>query len=190
MPPINKAEFALLNFDRARVLSRICIASSRVGATIKARQWRGPADCSSSAILWSKGSTNAAVLPEPVCDRPTQSRPSIAAGISALWMGVGVVKPCVVTPRRTASFKPRSSKFVKSWGIFHLARVVERGVGRQGKGCKTPAGTARRNKKGNDHSRKLPAADTGSAVREFDKPRKTVFPKKNRQQVSPALIAV
>jgi hypothetical protein len=38
----------------------------------------------------SSGSMNAAVFPEPVLAEPHTSRPPIASGTTADWMGVGV----------------------------------------------------------------------------------------------------
>lgn len=37
------------------------------------------------------GSTNAAVLPDPVIELATTSRPDIITGIANCWIGVGVV---------------------------------------------------------------------------------------------------
>ena len=36
------------------------------------------------------GSANAAVLPVPVCARPTTSRPASSGGMVAAWIGEGV----------------------------------------------------------------------------------------------------
>lgn len=40
------------------------------------------------------GSRKARVLPEPVAEMPTMSRPSSAMGQPCDWMGVGELKPC------------------------------------------------------------------------------------------------
>lgn len=40
------------------------------------------------------GSRKARVLPEPVAEMPTISRPSSAMGQPCDWMGVGELKPC------------------------------------------------------------------------------------------------
>jgi hypothetical protein len=39
---------------------------------------------------WIDGSTNAAVLPVPVCAIPSRSLPSSRIGIDCAWIGVGV----------------------------------------------------------------------------------------------------
>src|SRR5262249_5598537 len=72
----------------------ICSASSRVGARINARTCPvGP--CRSRCKI---GSTNAAVLPVPVCASPNTSQPCSTGGMACCWMGVGIVYPSAWTP--------------------------------------------------------------------------------------------
>ena len=71
--------------------SATCWASSRVGTSTRPRgAWPtarpGPPDPASRA---SMGSPNASVLPEPVCARPSTSRPSIASGSARAWIANG-----------------------------------------------------------------------------------------------------
>ena len=77
-------------------VSWICMASSRVGLKTMARM-------PGNAVLlglrsrcdWRMGSTNASVLPVPVCAVATKSRPSSAGSMASSWMGVGWTKPCL-----------------------------------------------------------------------------------------------
>ncbi|MNT32980.1 hypothetical protein D3C72_1688880 [compost metagenome] len=94
------------------VLVVTCRASSRVGVSTSIFGWaalkrgRSPRArdaciswfgvlpavlCSALASLCSDGSMKAAVLPEPVCDETSRSRPSIAAGIACDCTAVGAV---------------------------------------------------------------------------------------------------
>ena len=71
--------------------SATCWASSRVGTSTRPRgAWPtappGPPDPASRV---SMGSPNASVLPEPVCARPSTSRPSIASGSARAWIANG-----------------------------------------------------------------------------------------------------
>jgi hypothetical protein len=54
------------------------------------------------------GMAKAAVLPLPVCARPTTSSPLRSAGSASAWMGVGVSHPWSVTAFRTCSETGRS----------------------------------------------------------------------------------
>ena len=45
------------------------------------------------------GRRKASVLPEPVAEMPTMSRPRSAMGQPCDWMGVGVAKPCIGVAR-------------------------------------------------------------------------------------------
>src|SRR5205085_2398596 len=71
------------------------------------------------------GSVKAAVLPEPVSARPIRSRPVIAAGITAAWIGVGCSKPTRRTQRRIDWLSPSDSKSfsVVSTGCCGMANV-------------------------------------------------------------------
>ena len=69
------------------IASATCIASSRVGTSTSADGcFRS---LPPSAMRWSIGSANAAVLPVPVAAWPIRSRPVSSAGIASAWMGVG-----------------------------------------------------------------------------------------------------
>ena len=50
----------------------------------------------------------ASVLPEPVWPRPNMSRPAIASGSVAVWMGNGAVIPADFNAGRMAECTPRS----------------------------------------------------------------------------------
>src|SRR5262245_13922875 len=54
------------------------------------------------------GSANAAVLPVPVCARPSRSRPASTWGIARAWIGVGVSYPCAATAWATRGLNPSS----------------------------------------------------------------------------------
>ena len=54
------------------------------------RQCVGRTRLPASTRRWIDGSTNAAVLPVPVCAMPSRSRPSSTVGIACAWIGVGV----------------------------------------------------------------------------------------------------
>ena len=74
-------------------LSPIWAASSRVGVRIRqriGRPWRAGAGML-AARRCRIGSANAAVLPVPVCARPSKSRPARTNGIALAWIGVGSV---------------------------------------------------------------------------------------------------
>jgi hypothetical protein len=57
----------------------------------------------------SMGTTNAAVLPDPVRAIPTTSFPSRIAGIALRWIGVGRLYPFRLMPRRMAELSPNVS---------------------------------------------------------------------------------
>ncbi len=83
-----------------RTLSPICAASSRVGARISTRGRIGEAAPGCVTRCCRIGSTNAAVLPVPVCAHPSRSRPARRCGIDFACTGVGVVYPSSATARR------------------------------------------------------------------------------------------
>jgi hypothetical protein len=62
-------------------------ASTRTRGELVRRELRGGGAV--RAIRSRAGSTNAAVLPVPVCAAPMTSRPPISAGIACAWIGVG-----------------------------------------------------------------------------------------------------
>ena len=98
--------------DRTRVYlpsfensSWIWRASSRVGATTSARgprRWPLPVRRCSRI-----GRAKAAVLPVPVCARPSTSLPSRTAGMALRWIGRASLKPSSCTPRSTWASRPK-----------------------------------------------------------------------------------
>ena len=60
-----------------------------------------------AASCSSNGSTNAAVLPVPVCATPMTSRPDRITGMAFAWIGVGSTYP--FSFRACESFEPRPS---------------------------------------------------------------------------------
>ena len=56
------------------------------------------------------GMQNAAVLPEPVSDCPTTSRPAIISGIAAAWIGAASVNPSRATASSTPGERPSAAK--------------------------------------------------------------------------------
>lgn len=78
-----------------------------VGVTMRARGiLRGP-----SISLLRMGRMNAAVLPVPVCAVPITSRPRIAAGMAASWIGVAVSYPARLIPFIRRESRLNCSKF-------------------------------------------------------------------------------
>src|SRR5215208_1445312 len=90
----------------------------------------------------------AAVLPLPVCARPTPSPPSKSAGKANAWMGVGVAQPLSATALWTCSYKGRSAKEIfwtsdivlammwcfLSIGVVATIRTIRRGLPLNGRG--------------------------------------------------------
>ena len=87
-PPMMSATLSLWFLPYLSKLSSTCAASSRVGSRISVRGMRARARPCSSMV--SIGSTNAAVLPVPVCAMPSTSRRASTWGIACSWIGVGV----------------------------------------------------------------------------------------------------
>jgi hypothetical protein len=61
---------------------------------------------SSSCTSCRMGSTNAAVLPEPVSAAPQTSPPPRMAGSASSWMAVGRSQPWCCTPRSSCGHSP------------------------------------------------------------------------------------
>lgn len=97
-PPTISAKRTSVNFASCRPISSHCAASSRVGVSTSTRvaamrRWR----CTRRS---SAGSRKAAVLPLPVTADAQMSTPRSAAGITAVWMGVGETNPSSHTALR------------------------------------------------------------------------------------------
>src|SRR5215212_11196431 len=56
------------------------------------------------------GTPKASVLPEPVGDFASTSRPASTSGTTALWIGKGLSKPRASSAPATAEETPRSAK--------------------------------------------------------------------------------
>ena len=80
-------------------------ASSRVGQRMST--------CTAfkfGSVFSIAGIANAAVLPEPVCDWPTTSRPLISTGIASAWMGAAFSKPSLSMAFRISGGKAEFGK--------------------------------------------------------------------------------
>ena len=107
----------------AAILSKVSwiwMASSRVGLRINARM---PCAAARLARRWIKGSTNASVLPVPVCAVATRSVPASAGSMAWACTGVGSVKPCLF---EIALQESREGEFRES---FHLVLFLRRRTG-------------------------------------------------------------
>src|SRR5436190_21158473 len=85
------------------ISSDTCTANSRVGHRIRICVARN------SALTFSiAGAAKATVLPEPVWDWPTTSRPAIKTGIDSAWMGEACSKPSLSMALRILGERPSS----------------------------------------------------------------------------------
>ena len=110
-PPSTSTVETRIEPASSRITSSICTASSRVGARISACVLRGSRRPSSLARPARIGSTNAAVLPEPVWAMPRMSRPASCGGMAFTWIGVGTLKPAFSRPLTRPAERPSSVKF-------------------------------------------------------------------------------
>src|SRR5271165_3068970 len=99
-------------------VSLIWMASSLVGLRITALT--PPAGF--LARIWSIGTTNARVLPVPVCAVATMSRPSRAGGMDCACTGVGVTKPCLPKLLRRTELNDNSEKVFIKKVVFACVR--------------------------------------------------------------------
>src|SRR5919198_1478187 len=88
-----------------RISSTICCASSRVGASTSPEGRGSPA-----SIRSTSGTANAIVLPDPVGDLTSTSRPARASGKTRLWTGKASVIPPLSSASTTGRDAPRASK--------------------------------------------------------------------------------
>ena len=91
MPPTMRRTLSWAVCASGVSVSLTCMASSRVGTRTR------PSGRLTSALRplrrVSIARPNARVLPEPVCPRPRMSRPAMASGSVATWMGKGDSMP-------------------------------------------------------------------------------------------------
>ncbi len=83
--------------------SETCTASSRVGQRMST--------CTAfrfGSVFSMAGMANAAVLPEPVCDWPTTSRPLMSTGMASAWIGAAFSKPSLSMAFRISAERPSS----------------------------------------------------------------------------------
>ena len=108
VPPYTTLVFRCLARAMSTRSSFTCCASSRVGTRINA------AGCfvSSGESCSTIGMANPSVLPEPVCDLASVSRPDVASWITITWIGKGSWMPRLARVSITASDTPRSLKDV------------------------------------------------------------------------------
>ena len=85
-----------------------------------ARDWRRPAWLASRA---SSGRPKARVLPDPVCARPSTSRPASASGRARAWMAKGALMPCSASAATRGPGRPSSAK-VAAAGAGALSAAV------------------------------------------------------------------
>ena len=114
-PPYTAAAFRWVYAAKASQCSTIWAASSRVGASTRARVL--PRGLSIRACRM--GRRNAAVFPLPVAAAAMTSRPCIRGGMAFCWMGVGVVNPNLVRAWRSLGF---SSNFVNGIVLYYFLR--------------------------------------------------------------------
>ncbi len=88
--------------------SLTCWASSRVDTRTRASGRL--ASARRPAVLASRASPKASVLPDPVRARPSTSRPASASGRVAAWIGKGSLTPRPVIVSTSAGGSPRASK--------------------------------------------------------------------------------
>ena len=88
-----------------RMSSTIWVASSRVGARIRAAGRRLLA-----AIRSAIGTPKARVLPDPVGDLASTSRPASTSPMTERWIANGSVIPSLESAFTTALDTPRSAK--------------------------------------------------------------------------------
>ena len=92
-PPYRQVHLILEEAPNFRDSSRICTASSRVGAIVSTMGPSPGLRYGCALMCTIAGSMNASVLPEPVDARPIMSRPRSAIGHPCAWIGVGAGKP-------------------------------------------------------------------------------------------------
>eukprot|EP01051_Picozoa_sp_SAG22_P003046 SAG22_NODE_143_length_17909_cov_34.254969_12_plen_136_part_00 len=104
-------------------------ASSRVGAITSTIGPSRPGCRYGCALMCTiPGSRNASVLPEPVREMPTTSRPESASGQPCAWIGDGSVYPAFITSASTYSGNEASSNVRTGFGmpgvIARMSRFV------------------------------------------------------------------
>ena len=108
MPPATRVRLSPWIRASGASTSATCIASSRVGTSTRARaQPEGAFEPDRVVII---GSPKPSVLPDPVCPRPSTSRPASASGMVAAWIGNGWVMPPACRAETRALGTPSSAK--------------------------------------------------------------------------------
>mmetsp|Transcript_17081 Transcript_17081/g.59917 ORF Transcript_17081/g.59917 Transcript_17081/m.59917 type:complete len:277 (-) Transcript_17081:275-1105(-) len=98
-PPYTTQAWMPVRYVNLRASSKICDASSRVGATMRQLGYalRRPPSGTGSAptviIFWMTGNRKPPVLPDPVCAHAIMSRPARPIGMAYFCTGVGRLKP-------------------------------------------------------------------------------------------------
>ena len=88
------------------------------GQELDNKTWRTDSRAAYALICNMAGRAKEIVLPEPVWEIATTSRPLRAMGHAWHWMGVGSAKPCCLMVLRRYSGKPTSSKPLTGLGMF------------------------------------------------------------------------
>src|SRR4051794_37361292 len=104
--------------------STICEASSRVGARTRHAGRR-----SSAATTSERGTANASVLPDPVGDLASTSRPASTSPITRFWIANGSVKPRLDSVLTTGRDTPSSAK-----DLWDISKLLAAASGRGGSG--------------------------------------------------------
>ena len=107
-PPYTETTFTFKYLPKIFKSLEICKQSSRVGHIITAVGYSCP-----GSMRLNKGKPKAAVLPVPVCARPTKSLSSWSrCGIACSWMGVGSVYPSSLIDCSTSFRNPNASNVI------------------------------------------------------------------------------
>ena len=130
-PPKMTVVFRPSTLASGAIVASIWVASSRVGASTRARGRRATLPLPAAAVRVTSGRANASVLPEPVRPRPRTSRPASESGSVAVWMGKGAVMPCSVSAEDRAAGTPSVAKEVKVEPLGQLFTSELVGVRRQ-----------------------------------------------------------
>jgi len=110
MPPAISTDDNPTLRARGEMVALICMANSRVGESTTASG--RPRFALRLSRRVSNAKAKASVLPEPVRPRPRTSRPAIASGNVAIWMGNGSAKPEWERALASGLHTPRSRKVV------------------------------------------------------------------------------
>ena len=93
----------------------------RARASARARARRGA--CASGSMRWTMGTAKASVLPEPVGDLASTSRPARAEGMTRAWIWKGLTMSRALSALTTSALAPSAAKdcscirFFDSWFV-------------------------------------------------------------------------